>query len=125
VRVGTIDLAVINDTLLGGFDVPPPEIFDLAAARTIVDLGSNIGMTVLDSARMAPEARIVAVEMEPANYAALLRHTTHLVDRLRTRHAAIWKSDGEVSIEGAHTAGFRASAAHGAAAVRDAPFHPL
>lgn len=63
----------------------------------IVDLGSNIGMTIQWWAGLFPEATIVAVEPDPANF-ELLQQNTRNLPRCRLVRAAIGNRDGSTSI---------------------------
>jgi FkbM family methyltransferase len=67
------------------------------APEVIVDLGSNVGISVLYFASRFPRARIVAVEAEPDAYARLRANTGHL-ERVTPVHAAIADHDGEAVI---------------------------
>jgi FkbM family methyltransferase len=77
--------------------------------RWIVDLGANAGVTVADNARRFPDARIVAVELDPGNADAARRNTRPWADRVEILQGAVWESDGEVSFahEPGHEYGFR------------------
>jgi FkbM family methyltransferase len=65
---------------------PPP--------RTILDLGANIGVSVLYFRRRFPEARIIAVEASPG-LAALLRENTRTLE-VEVRAAAVALAPGTV-----------------------------
>jgi FkbM family methyltransferase len=62
----------------------------------ILDLGANVGFATLFFHRRFPEARIVAVEADPATYRRLVRNVGSL-PRVTTVHAAITGSDGPVT----------------------------
>jgi FkbM family methyltransferase len=64
--------------------------------RVIVDLGSNIGLSVLYFRDMYPEARIIAVEADPLVFARLQRNVAHLRD-VALVHAAAGDRDGSVT----------------------------
>jgi FkbM family methyltransferase len=65
-----------------------------ASARTVVDLGANIGLSVLDFRARYPEARIVACEPDPAAFAKLSR-TTADDPLVEVHNVAIADADGE------------------------------
>jgi FkbM family methyltransferase len=67
-------------------------------AETIVDLGANIGLASLFFGLRYPNARILAVEPDAGNFAALTANTAALRGRLRCLHAAAWHADGEISL---------------------------
>jgi FkbM family methyltransferase len=71
----------------------PPDV----VPGVVVDLGSNVGISVLYFASRFPEARIVAVEAEPEAFARLRANTGHL-NRVTPVHAAIADHDGETMI---------------------------
>jgi FkbM family methyltransferase len=54
-------------------------------------------MASLYYARKYPDARIVAVEAEPSNFAMLTRNVEQYANILPI-HAALWKEDGEIAI---------------------------
>ena len=64
-RPNTTDVNVFDDTFFGRYHLPPRE---LGPIRTILDLGSNIGLTVMHYAVLFPEARILGIEMDHDNY---------------------------------------------------------
>jgi FkbM family methyltransferase len=68
-------------------DIDPPP-------RTILDLGANIGVSVLYFRRRFPEARIIAVEASPG-LAELLRENTRTLD-VEVRAAAVALAPGTV-----------------------------
>ncbi|GAB4214534.1 MAG: hypothetical protein OHK0022_53200 [Roseiflexaceae bacterium] len=61
----------------------------LPEARRIVDLGANVGYAALYFAQRYPEARVIAVEPDPANY-ALLRRNTAVYPQVVPLQAAVW-----------------------------------
>jgi FkbM family methyltransferase len=64
--------------------------------QTILDLGANVGFATLFFHRRFPEARIVAVEADPATYTRLVSNVGSL-PRVTTVHAAITGSDRPVT----------------------------
>ena len=63
----------------------------------IIDAGANIGMTALFFADRFPDALVVAIEPEPANFNELVRHCKDSPN-IRPLHAALASADGTVSI---------------------------
>jgi FkbM family methyltransferase len=59
----------------------------------IVDLGSNIGLSILYFRLRFPDARIIGIEPDPAAFALLERNTGRLPG-VTVRHAAVGEHDG-------------------------------
>jgi len=102
-RSGLADLGVVYDTFVGRYHLPPE---GLGAVRTILDLGSNIGLTIAHLAALYPEARILGVELDAANAELAARNIAPFGDRCRVRHAAVWHEPGEVAYGGARESGY-------------------
>ena len=51
-----------------------PDILNRKPIRTIIDVGANIGCFSLHAKQLWPEARIVAIEPHPTNFASLQEH---------------------------------------------------
>lgn len=64
--------------------------------RTILDLGSHIGATLLFFRATYPEARIVGVEADPLTFAVLERNAARLA-AVTVHHAAVAAHDGHLS----------------------------
>lgn len=73
--------------------------FHLGEKPVIVDLGSNIGLTVIDFKRQYPDARIIAVELDRENYELSLENTAQL-ENCTIMHAAVWMKDGQAAYSG-------------------------
>ena len=71
--------------------------FDAQDFDTIIDLGSNIGASVIALAHKFPEAKIFAVEPNPSNFKLLLENIelNGFEDRITAVNAAVTDSDGE------------------------------
>lgn len=93
VRLRTSDVELYKSILLES-EYDHPISF---SPRTIVDAGANCGMTSIFYANKYPEAKIVAIEPEPTNYAALVRNTM-LYPNVIPMHAALWNIDGQVEV---------------------------
>ena len=92
-RARTSDVSLYRDILLTGeYDVQLPY-----PPRTIVDAGANVGMATVFYANKYPDAKIVAVEPEPTNYAALLKNTAHYTNIIPI-NAALWHEDCHVRL---------------------------
>jgi FkbM family methyltransferase len=64
-RTGTEDYLTLYSTFYDQFHLPP---IKLADNPIILDLGSNIGCTILHYHHLYPDSRIIGVEMDQANY---------------------------------------------------------
>ncbi len=62
---------------------------------TIVDAGAHIGMASILFTKRYPRAKIIALEPQSANFAALTRNT-EVYPNIVPVKAALWKEDGEV-----------------------------
>jgi len=62
----------------------------LADQRVILDLGANVGYASAYFATRYPEARILAVEPDPANYQISLRNLAPYGNRVRILQGAVW-----------------------------------
>jgi len=92
-RLRTSDISLFNDVLLHReyeFDMP-------FTPRTIVDVGANVGLASVYYANTYPDARIIAIEPEVTNFAALIKNVSPYPNILPI-HAALWNRDGEVTI---------------------------
>ncbi|MEJ2077772.1 MAG: FkbM family methyltransferase [Acidobacteriota bacterium] len=86
-RLGTSDLEVFREVFcLGEFDIEPPE-----PPRYIIDAGANAGFSTLYFALKYPEARIVAIELEPSNFRQLLRNVEEMAN-VNPLQAGLWGS---------------------------------
>ncbi len=93
IRAGSSDLEVFKKIFINReYELP----FD-SQPKTILDLGANTGLATLFFHIQFPEAQIVAVEPDPANYALLQRHLAGLPN-VTFIQAAVWKHDGEINL---------------------------
>jgi FkbM family methyltransferase len=95
-RLSTSDVCSYRDVLICQDKPYDPRIPNYSP-HTIVDVGAHIGMASLLFAHRYPMARIIAVEPEPANFAALVRNVSHYKNIVPVQ-AALWKEDGEVRL---------------------------
>lgn len=70
-RPGTSDEQVIRDVFDQQYHVPPPE----CQPTSILDLGANIGLTMLHYRMLYPDAVIFGVEMDAENVVVARRNT--------------------------------------------------
>ena len=97
-RQGRVTLSDYSQLLLleaifidGDYDAPlatPP--------RTIVDLGSNIGVSILYFKLRFPDAHVIGVEPDPVAFALLRRNTARL-EHVTIRHAAVGAAEGSAT----------------------------
>jgi FkbM family methyltransferase len=76
-------------------------------AKSIVDLGANIGLASLYMMRQYPGARLLAVEPDPSNFKLLLQNleASQFCDRSRAIQAAVWSDSGPLEIHQPESAG--------------------
>jgi len=101
------DIGVFTDLLAHGMYMPAEE---LKKPGIIMDLGVNIGCTAAHFAAAFPGARIFGVELEKQNFELAQINTQTDRDRVQLLHGAVWDEDGVVSIRGASTDGYAATA---------------
>jgi FkbM family methyltransferase len=92
-RLRTSDISLYKDLLLTGeYDVQLPQ-----PPRTIVDAGANVGMATLFYANRYPHAKIVAIEPEPSNFAALRKNVSPYLNVVPV-NAAVWNKDCQLHL---------------------------
>jgi FkbM family methyltransferase len=106
-RIHSSDIPVIADTFVGLYHVPPVA---LPERPVIVDLGANIGCTMVHYAALYPGARIVGVELDPENARLARLNTAAIAAQTTLLHAAIWPHDGTVGYGGDEAWGYRVEA---------------
>jgi len=112
-RAGLSDFGVLYDTFDGGYHVPPDT---LRPIRTVLDLGSNIGLTIAHFAVLFPEARILGVEIDEENIALCRKNIAPWADRCDVIHAAAWHEAGDVAYGGTRESGYAVLNGDGGAA---------
>lgn len=117
-RIDTSDFCSYRDVLIFRTKSYRPDNIE-CDPRTIIDVGAHIGMSAILFAREYPKARILAIEPEPSNYAALQRNTA-AYENITCMQAALWKQDGEVTLgpSNAHPKGAFEISEQGAEKVR-------
>lgn len=97
-RPQTTDAYVLRDTFVDRDHREPPG-YDLGPEPLILDLGANIGLTAADFAARHPDARVVAVELEPGNATLAARNLEPFGARCEVVNAAVWTEAGTVSYD--------------------------
>jgi FkbM family methyltransferase len=95
-RPGATDVGVLKKVFVN-------EEYSLPFAlrpRTIVDAGANIGMASLFFWHRFPDARIVAIEPEPSNF-AILRDNCDGIDQIELIQSALWNCPAQVVVKDA------------------------
>jgi FkbM family methyltransferase len=95
-RIDTSDFCAYRDVLIFRTKSYDPSIAGFSPS-TIVDAGAHIGMASILFALKYPAARIIAVEPEASNFAALVRNTAPY-KAITPIHAALWRENGEVTL---------------------------
>ncbi len=67
-------------------------------AKTIIDLGANIGLSALFFIKKFPDSHIVAVEPDAVNCSIMEKNLEKFSKSISFLQAAIWPTDGEVSL---------------------------
>jgi FkbM family methyltransferase len=102
-RPKTTDVSVFDDTFFGRYHLPPRE---LKSIRTILDLGSNIGLTVAHYAVLFPKSRILGIELDKDNHEVCLRNIEPFRSRCRVIHGGVWIAEGFIGYSGDTNWGF-------------------
>jgi FkbM family methyltransferase len=95
-RIDTSDFCAYRDVLIFKSKSYDPGLPGFSPT-TIVDVGAHIGMASILFATNYPAARIIAIEPEPSNFAALVGNTAPY-KTITPIHAALWREDGEVCL---------------------------
>jgi FkbM family methyltransferase len=117
-RIDTSDFCAYRDVLIFRSKSYDPGIAGFSP-NVIVDAGAHIGMASILFALKYPAAKIIAIEPEPSNFAALVRNTAPY-KTITPIQAALWREDGEVSLgpSNAHPKGAFQVVEHGQQRVR-------
>ena len=95
-RIDTSDFCAYRDVLIFRTKCYDPAIPSFVP-KTIVDAGAHVGMASISFALKYPGARVIAIEPEPSNFAALVRNTAPY-KMITPIQAALWSQDGEVAL---------------------------
>ncbi|MBK9149145.1 MAG: FkbM family methyltransferase [Flavobacteriales bacterium] len=92
VRPGTSDMAIYDQIVLHPY-LPADRAF-----KTIVDCGSNIGLTVRFLKAAYPQVRIIAIEPDAGNFGMLARNTQGF-DGVQCFQAGVWPTGGTINLK--------------------------
>ena len=98
VRPGSSDLEEVKYTLIReayGVWLPPPPV------RVIIDAGANIGDTAVWYLNTFPEARVIAIEPDPENFALLEMNCRPYEGRAILVQGALWSKEGILHLQAA------------------------
>lgn len=95
-RPGSSDHKVLWDTFFEKFHLPP---FPLKENEVILDLGANVGYTMLHFAYCYPKARVYGVEMDRNNFLLAQKNIEPLQEQCRIIQAAVWSDNGQISYD--------------------------
>jgi FkbM family methyltransferase len=98
VRPGSSDLAQVRYTLIReefGVWLPPPPV------RVIIDAGANIGDSSIWYLSKFTEARVIAIEPDPDNFALLEMNCRPYAERTNLVQGALWSKEGTVNLQAA------------------------
>jgi FkbM family methyltransferase len=95
-RPGTSDLLVYRDVVVrdnyGDVRLPRNAV--------VLDCGANIGLVTATLLSRHPDARALAIEPDPENFALCCRNLAMFGDRVTTLRAAIWNESGWMRLAG-------------------------
>lgn len=97
-RAGTSDGTVVWATFVGEFHLPPRSV-EFDTVRTVLDLGTNIGLTVAHLAVTLPNATVRGFELHGPTAELARRNIQTWADRCSITTAAVWTDDGEIFYE--------------------------
>jgi FkbM family methyltransferase len=93
VRIGTTDLSVLKQTLIERhYDFSLP-----ITPKVIVDAGANIGLSAVFFANKYPEALILAIEPDRANFNVLERNVAPY-PQIKAFQAALWNENKQIRL---------------------------
>lgn len=96
---GPQDLTVVNE-LMRLEIYRPNEDFRIQDGWSVLDLGAHKGVFTVMAAMAGPRTRVVAVEPEPNNRAALIRNLKrNRLTNVSVIDAAVWTAAGQMSLE--------------------------
>lgn len=104
IRPETGDPWIVRETFTYRDSLPPPEVGE---PDVVLDLGANIGTSMVLMAAEFPNARIIGLEPDPSNAELCRLNIRPWADRCELVEAAAWISDGEVSLAGHDSAELR------------------
>lgn len=90
IRAGTSDFSVFRQIFVRREYAPLDDLGDVA---TVVDLGANVGYSAIWFLEAFPACRVIAVEPDPGNFAALQRNLAPYGERAVCLRAGVWSHD--------------------------------
>ena len=90
-RPHSTDIKVFDEVFNKRYHLPPN---DIPAPRTILDLGSNIGLTLVSYATQFPRASMLGIELDRGNYELCVRNTDIYRNRCSVLNGAVWSVGG-------------------------------
>lgn len=117
-RPHTTDFETLVEGVIAGYAQPPHEATDL---RTVVEIGTNIGVGLARIAARNPHARVYGVEADPENFALAQHNLAPFGARLL--NVAAWDEETTVQLSGDRASGRETRA--GGAGVRALPLTQL
>jgi FkbM family methyltransferase len=123
VRKNTSDFLVLRDIFEDG-EYQEAKLFNLPADATVLDLGGNIGMSVLYFAGLCPQSKLIGVEPDAGNFEMMRMNCRKLIDdgRANLVRAFVAASDGQAGIDRSDDAwGFKKTDAPAAAGAETVP----
>jgi FkbM family methyltransferase len=94
-RPGTSDVSVVREVLVEKLHLPEGDV-DGRQFYAILDLGSNIGISMAHMAERFPDARIVGVELDGENARLAEKNLQPWRSRCELVHGAVWPRPGYV-----------------------------
>ena len=91
-RKGVDDISVAGYVFVNAYHIPP---FEIPKHAVIVDLGSNIGCTIIDYSLRYPDARVWGVEMDRNNF-HICKENIAPFKNATVSNNAIWFENGIV-----------------------------
>ena len=95
-RPNTRDGVVFWDTFYNKYHIPPVQLRDDAI---IVDLGANVGYTMVHFAHIYPKSHIYGVEMDFDNFMLAKKNLNDLGEQCMLIHSAVWSDDGHIKYD--------------------------
>lgn len=74
-------------------------LLDIKEVNLVIDAGANVGYSSVYFLSHFPDCKIVAVEPDPENYAALKYNLSHYKDRVKLLNCGIWSRPAKLVIE--------------------------
>ena len=95
IRRNYTDREVIHYVLQDQYHLPP-KLSKIPDSPVILDLGSNIGLTIAHMKHIYPDAQIIGYEMNKENF-LLAKRNTKFYDKVIVNHKAGWTEDTKVT----------------------------